>query len=47
MRSMGLFHYSPRCNEKDLKRLVNEAREIFPESFLARDGQTIDIPNRE
>jgi len=47
VKSMGLFHYSPRCNEKDLKRLVTEAREIFPESFLTRDGQTIDIPNRE
>ena len=47
VRSMGLLHYSPRCNEKDLKRLVTEAREIFPESFLSRDGQTIDIPNRE
>jgi ribonuclease Z len=47
VKSMGLFHYSPRCNEKDLKRLVTEAREIFPESFLARDGQTIEIPNRE
>jgi ribonuclease Z len=44
---LGLFHYSPRCNEKDLKRLVTEAREIYPEAFLTRDGQTIDIPNRD
>ena len=44
---MGLFHYSPRCNEKDLKRLVTEAREIYPDAFLTRDGQTIDIPNRD
>jgi len=44
---MGLFHYSPRCNERDLKRLVTEAREIFPDTFLSRDGQTIEIPNRE
>lgn len=47
VRQMGLFHYSPRCNEKDLKRLVTEAREIFPDTFLSRDGQTIDIPNRD
>jgi ribonuclease Z len=44
---MGLFHYSPRCNEKELKRLLVEAREVFPKTFLSRDGQTIDIPNRE
>ena len=44
---MGLFHYSPRCNEKDLKRLATEAREIFPDTFLSRDGQTIEIPNRD
>ncbi len=47
VRKMGLVHYSPRCNEKDLKRLVTEAREIFPDTFLSRDGQTIEIPNRE
>jgi len=47
VRQMGLIHYSPRCNEKDLKRLVKEAREVFPDTFLARDGQTIEIPNRE
>jgi ribonuclease Z len=44
---LGLFHYSPRCHEKDLKRLVTEAREVYPEAFLTRDGQTIDIPNRD
>jgi ribonuclease Z len=47
VRKMGLFHYSPRCNERDLKILVNEAREVFPDTFLSRDGQTIDIPNRD
>ncbi|MEI8093179.1 MAG: ribonuclease Z [Spirochaetales bacterium] len=47
VREMGLFHYSPRCNEKELKRLLTEAREVFPQTFLSRDGQTIEIPNRE
>ncbi len=44
---LGLFHYSPRCNERDLKRLVTEAREVFPDTFLSRDGQTIELPNRD
>jgi len=47
VRKMGLVHYSPRCNEKDLKRLLTEAREVFPDTFLSRDGQIIDIPNRD
>lgn len=44
---MGLFHYSPRCIEKDLKLLLQEAQEVFPETFLSRDGQIIEIPNKE
>jgi ribonuclease Z len=47
VRAMGLFHYSPRCNEKELKRIASEAREIFPEAFLLRDGQIIDLPNHD
>ena len=44
---MGLIHYSPRYTEYELKQLVQEAREIFPASFLTRDRQTFDIPYRE
>jgi ribonuclease Z len=44
---MGLIHYSPRYTERDLKQLLKEAREIFPETFLSRDGQTLPIPNVE
>lgn len=44
---MGLIHYSPRYTEYELKRLLAEAREVFPESFLTRDGQCIEIPYRE
>ena len=44
---MGLIHYSPRYIERDLKQLLKEAREIFPDTFLTRDGQVIPIPNKE
>jgi ribonuclease Z len=44
---MGLIHYSPRYIERDLKQLLKEAREIFPETFLTRDGQIIPMPNKE
>lgn len=44
---MGLIHYSPRYTEYDLHQLLDEAREVFPNTFLTRDGQNIDIPYRE
>ncbi len=47
VKKMGLIHYSPRYTERDLKQLLNEAREIFPQAFLSRDRQTIPIPHEE
>jgi ribonuclease Z len=42
---LGLIHYSPRYLERDLKQLLREAREIFPDTFLTRDGQILPMPN--
>ena len=47
VKQMGLIHYSPRYTERDLKRLLSEAREVFPNTFLSRDRQTIPIPYEE
>ncbi len=44
VKKMGLIHYSPRYTEYDLRHLLHEAREIFPDTFLCKDGQSIDIP---
>jgi ribonuclease Z len=44
IKKMGLIHYSPRYTERDLKRLLKEAKELFPQTFLTRDGQLIPIP---
>ncbi|MBN1410274.1 MAG: ribonuclease Z [Spirochaetales bacterium] len=44
VKKMGLIHYSPRYTFHDLKILLEEARELFPESFLTKDCQTIPIP---
>ncbi len=41
---MGLIHYSPRYTERELKTLLKEAREIFPETFLCRDRMRIELP---
>lgn len=45
--SMGLIHYSPRYTKWDLNKLLEEARGIFSNSFLTRDGQLIELPYRE
>lgn len=47
VRRLGLIHYSPRYTRWDLRRLLDEAREIFSETFLTKDGQTIELPNRD
>jgi len=44
VRRMGLIHYSPRYTNRELKKLLKEAQEFFPETFLTRDRQTITIP---
>ena len=44
VKRLGLIHYSPRYSERELRTLLGEAREIFPESFLTRDLQHIEIP---
>lgn len=44
---LGLIHYSPRYTERELKRLLHQARRIFPGTFLTRDLQVIDLPYKE
>jgi ribonuclease Z len=44
VKDLGLIHYSPRYSDRELKTLLQEAREIFPRSFLTRDLQHIELP---
>jgi ribonuclease Z len=41
---LGLIHYSPRYSDRELKKLLQEARDIFPKTFLTRDLQHIPLP---
>ncbi len=41
VKEMGLIHYSPRYTDKELTVLLDQAKEVFPDTFLTRDGQTI------
>jgi ribonuclease Z len=47
VRKMGLIHYSPRYTEYELKKLLKEARTIFPETVLTRDRQIYSIHYRD
>ncbi|MDR2630641.1 MAG: ribonuclease Z [Spirochaetaceae bacterium] len=37
VKKLALIHYSPRYNEYNLKTLLQEARDIFPDTVLSRD----------
>lgn len=45
VKKMGLIHYSPRYIKSDLNEMLKEAKEVFPATFLSRDGQHIPIEN--
>lgn len=46
-RKMCLQHYSPRYTDKELRKLVEEAREIFPDTVLTRDRMSFSIPLKD
>jgi ribonuclease Z len=43
VKKLALIHYSPRYADFDLKQLLREAREIFPETVLSRDRAVFPI----
>ena len=47
VKKMALIHYSPRYNDHELTPLLDEAREIFPNTVLSKDRMAFDIPNED
>jgi len=43
VKKLALIHFSPRYTEQNLKQLLREAREVFPETALARDRAVFPI----
>jgi len=43
VKKLALIHYSPRYAEFNLKQLLKEAKEIFPETILSRDRAVYPI----
>lgn len=44
---MALIHYSPRYTNKELKVLLDEAKQVFPNTILSEDRMTFEIPNKD
>lgn len=43
VRQLGLIHYSPRYADRELKVLLEEARDIFPNTMLTKDRMHFPI----
>lgn len=44
VKKIGLIHYSPRYTDYELKNLLEEAQEVFPQTVLTKDRMIFDIP---
>ena len=44
VRRMCMIHYSPRYTDKELQKLLDEAREVWPQTELSKDRMHIEIP---
>ena len=44
VRRMCMIHYSPRYTDRELDKLLEEAKEVWPDSELSRDRMHIEIP---
>jgi len=47
VKSMGLIHYSPRYTDRELKKLLEEAQEVFPNTFLTHDKMSLKMEYEE
>jgi ribonuclease Z len=46
VKRLALIHYSPRYTDYDLKQLLKEAQDIFPDTVLTRDRMIFPIEYR-
>ena len=44
VRRMCMIHYSPRYTDRELEKLLEQARDVWPNAELSRDRMQIDIP---
>ncbi|MBG0766183.1 MAG: ribonuclease Z [Spirochaetaceae bacterium] len=44
---LGLLHYSPRYGDRELRFLLKDARNIFPNTILTKDRMSFEIPLKD
>ena len=44
VRRMCMIHYSPRYTDRELEKLLQQAKEVWPKAELSRDRMNIEIP---
>ncbi len=44
VRHLALFHHDPDASDDELERRLVKARQVFPRTFLAREGMSIELP---
>ncbi len=44
VRRMCMIHYSPRYTDRELEKLLEQARAVWPKAELSRDRMNIEIP---
>lgn len=47
VKALALFHHDPDATDDDLQNALAAARVIFPRTFLAREGLSINLPLNE
>jgi len=47
VKKLALIHYSPRYTEKELQKLKDEAKLIFPNTILSKDRMVFNIPLKD
>ena len=44
VRHLALFHFSPDLTDTDIDNILPKARQIFPHTFVAREGMAVELP---
>jgi len=47
VKCLAMFHYSPDLTDDELENILIQAREIFPQTILAREGQELTLPLKQ
>lgn len=47
VKKMGLIHYSPRYTDRELYTLLDEAKEVFPETVLCKDRMSFTLNHED